>query len=126
MPPRILDTFAADADASREEMLEAMVEATEQALAAVEIKDFAIDVAVAETGALDDGTGWAKIPTTTEMTVNRGVTTLRFVSTTFALQDTGTWYLLRVDTPEHVEMLGRSYPAFADMTFVPGKMTVEE
>lgn len=123
VPPKILDHIAEQAgvapDVVREEMEKVMTEAME----AVTIERFSMDLSAAEERTLADGTPYLLVPTSTTIRSEALGGGLRFDNNTLAFMDEGTWYLLRLDDASQIAILRAVYPAFAGETFPRGTMT---
>jgi hypothetical protein len=122
MPQRLRSSIASQAGVSEEEVEVAMRAQVEAMMATATIDGFSMDLDAATVAGTPDGsTTYALIPTITEITMD-GTGSVRATSQTLALEDEGEWYLLRVDDPAQVALLGQVYPAFAGVEFVPGTM----
>jgi hypothetical protein len=123
MPPKLLESMAAQAGIDQAALIEMSKAQIETAMATVKIDSFEMDTASATTAATPDGSiTYVMIPTTTVMTVE-GAGTMQAKGDTLAFQEEGEWYLARVDDAGQAALLQSIYPAFAGIAFTPG--TVE-
>jgi hypothetical protein len=119
LPPTMLSVMAAEFGLEVDALTAAMIEQSAEAMAAVTLVDFGMDMETARFAEDAAGEPYALIPTTT--VVDAGSGKFRAVSDTLALLEEGEWYLLRVD-PAQVELLKKAYPNLAGVTFDPGTM----
>lgn len=122
VPPRVMAHIAEQNNLSVEQLHEAMVEITEEALAGVEMKSFGMDLDNGRQFELADGTPYLLIPTETKMGTEAGDMVAK--GDTLALIDGGVWYLVRVSETQQVEILRQVYPEFAEVAFEPGTIEV--
>ncbi len=120
IPPKVLSHIAKTAGVPEDQLKQAIGAQMKQALAAVKIDDFSMDLDKAEYRATPDGTPYALVPTVTRM--NASGAKMEASSSTLALMDEGRWYLLRIDSPNQLAMLREVYPAFATVDVPPGSM----
>lgn len=120
IPPKVLSHIAKTAGVSDEQLKLAIGAQMKQALAAVKIVDFSMDLEKAEYRETPDGTPYALLPTVTRMDASG--TKMEASSSTLALMDEGKWYLLRIDSPNQLSILRAVYPAFAAVEVPPGSM----
>ena len=122
VPPKVLDKIAATYNVSIDELLVAMQQQMDEAMKSVTIVSFGMDLPAAEYITLADGTTYAMIPTETVIDLGANGGKMRAKSKTLGLLDGETWYLVRVEDPQHVAILKQVYPGFADVTFPTGSM----
>lgn len=120
IPPKVLSHIAKTAGVPEDQLKLAIGAQMKQALAAVKIVDFSMDLEKAEYRETPDGTPYALLPTVTRMDANG--TKMEASSSTLALMDEGKWYLLRIDSANQLSMLRAVYPAFAAVEVPPGSM----
>ena len=124
MPAKVIETLTAQSGLSQDDLFAAMTTEIESAMTQVTIDDFSMDMDSANWQMTPDGsTGYALIPTVTEMTVE-GMGKVKATGETLAFQEGEQWYLVRVDDAAQAQMLVAAYPAFDGVTFTPGKMDV--
>jgi hypothetical protein len=121
MPPAVKGSIAEQAGVTVEALETAMISQIEAAMEAVTVESSVMDVEAATFGTTSQGRDYALIPTTTRMDI-KDSGRVESTTTTVAVEDEGVWYLMRIDTPQHVAMLTGVYPGFADITFEPGNM----
>jgi hypothetical protein len=122
VPPKILDAIAAQYNVSTTELIGAMQAQMDEAMKAVKLVSFSMDIEKTEFYRLPDDTLFAYLPTETVMDLGDAGGKVRAKSTTLGLLDGETWYLVRVEDPQQVALLKQTYPAFADVTFPTGSM----
>ena len=125
MPPTILAVISERFGLEPEALREMMVTQMEVALAEIEIEAFAMDVDGARFGTGSEGRPYALIPTTTTV-VAPEVGEVRSENTTLALEEDGTWYLVRIDQPQQVALLREAFPDLADVELELGEMELVE
>ncbi len=122
VPPAMLDVMAAKFDITADQLREATKAQMGAMTDQVRIDDFAMDLGSATYAVTPDGkVGYALIPTTTVMTVEGGGK-MKGSSQTLALQDGGTWYLMRIDDASQADILRETYPAFEGVEFPEGSI----
>ena len=124
IPPKVMASIADGAGATEAQLRAALIEQTRQAMAAVTIVSFGMDLASAAYEELPDGTPYVTIPTETVLDTGSGKT--KVTTRTLALLENGRWYLVRIDDEQQVEILRSVYPQFAGVAFPPGTMEAVE
>lgn len=126
MPDKVVENLAVQAGLSQDDLFAMMNTEIEKAMEEVTIDDFSMDMDTATWALTPDGsTGYALIPTVTDMTVE-GLGKVHATGETLAFQEGDAWYLVRVDDATQVQLLVAAYPAFEGVTFTPGTMDVVE
>lgn len=121
VPPPVLEKIAATYGASVEQVIEATQQQMDQIMADVTFESFSMDLAAAEYTTLPDGTIYALVPTETVIDLGKEYGgKMRAKSSTLALLDGETWYLIRVDDAQQVQMLKEVYPALVGIEFPQG------
>ncbi len=120
IPPGVLASIAESNGVDVEQLRAAVIEQSAKAMESVTIVSFGMDLENGEFLELADGTPYALVPTETVMDAGSGK--LKASSDTLALLDEDTWYLLRVDDAQQVEILRKVYPGFAGVEFAPGTL----
>lgn len=120
MPPAFLENLAQQSGMTADQLKEAGIQQMEQSMGQVEIEEASYDMAAAETGTSDTGRDYAMIPTTTVMKV--GEQRMEATGGTLALEDGDQWYLVRLETPAHMQLVGQVYPDLANLTAPPSEM----
>lgn len=124
IPPKVLAAIAEQSGVDVEQLRQAVVEQSKQAMSAVTVVSFGMDLKTAQYREATDGTPYVLIPTETVMDAGTGK--MKATSQTLALLDEGKWYLLRVSDAEQVKILQTVYPQFAGLQFDPGTMEAVE
>lgn len=83
---------------------------------------FSMDLEAATIATLPSGTPYALIPTETVMDLGANGGKMRATASTLGLLDGDTWYLVRTEDGQQVQMLKEIYPEFADVEFPKGAM----
>jgi hypothetical protein len=124
MPDKVVKYLSAQAGLSETDLFAKMNVEIEKAMEEVTIDDFSMDMDTATWSLTPDGsTGYALIPTVTEMTVE-GLGKVHATGETLAFQEGGDWYLGRVSDATQAHLLIAAYPAFEGVAFTPGTMEV--
>jgi hypothetical protein len=124
MPVKVIENLSAQSGLSQKELFAAMQAEIDSAMSQVTIEDFSMDMDAATWTMTPDGsTGYALIPTVTDMTVE-GMGRVHATGETLAFQEGDQWYLVRVDDATQAQLLTAAYPAFDGVTFTPGTMDV--
>lgn len=121
VPPAVIENIATSAGIASDDLIVAMVEQTTQAMAAITLISFGMDMENAEYLETEDGTPYVLIPTETVMDTGAGGK-IKAASPTLALMDEGEWYLLSVSDPNQVTILKQVYPSFAAVELPAGTM----
>jgi len=125
VPPRILDHIAGLYGIGVEDLKSTMAEEMAEAMEIATIEDFSTEVAQSVYLETADGTPYALIPTRTVVTV-KDAGTFEALSQTLAIEDDGTWYLIRVDEIAQIEILRTVYPSFAETEFPAHELKILE
>jgi hypothetical protein len=118
MPPRVLDLLTKEVNISLEQLVLQMDVGVKQTMAGIKILKFDMDVTGATTHDLPDGSSYLLVPT--EAVMQLGESKMAAKAQTLAFQDSGGWYLVRVNEPEQVLILSKAYPVFKDVAFPKG------
>ena len=118
MPPRILEHIAKGAGVEVDVLRKIVIEQMANALAAVKLVSFGMDLAKAEHRELADGTPYVLIPTEVVMDAGDGKTVAR--AHTLALIDADVWYLIRITDQQQLTILRQVYPEYAGVEFPSG------
>ena len=121
IPPAVVENIAASGGISASELITTIVSQMEEAMAAVKIESFSMDMAAVKYEETPDGTPYALIPTTTVVDAGAGGK-FKAMSDTLALLDDDTWYLMSLSDPAQVGILSQVYPSFTGVQFPPGTM----
>lgn len=124
MPPALLQQMATQVGVSTDQLKEMVATQAAQAMEQVKIEETTYDLDTAQKATSSAGRDYALIPTRTVMQM--GSDRVEATGTTLALEDGGKWYLLRLDSPEHLAMIGQLYPDLAGLTAPPGAMRTLE
>lgn len=121
MPAPIFDTLAEMNGVTTDQLRTAMDQAAEQALSSVEFLSATFDMDGATEGETSSGRPYIQIPSIVDMDVN-GAGKVRSRSTVLALEDGGSWYLLRVEDEAQKAALAGAYPDFDGVEFPQGSL----
>ncbi|MDO5706593.1 MAG: hypothetical protein Q4G49_16205 [Paracoccus sp. (in: a-proteobacteria)] len=113
-PPPIFEAMAKQVGLSPQQLKDITTAQAAQMMDQVTIEDASYDLNAAEKSVSSTGRDYALIPTRTVMKM--GDDRIEATGTTLALEDAGTWYLMRLDTPDHLAMVGQIYPDLAGLT----------
>lgn len=119
-PPKMMEQMSQAMGVSVDDMKAQATAAAEMVMGMVKIESFDYDMANARFGTTD-AREYALIPTSSVMEAMGQK--IEAKGDTLALQDGGTWYLLRVEDPEQINMLHAAYPDMAGVEITPGTMT---
>ncbi|MEJ6389271.1 hypothetical protein [Gymnodinialimonas ulvae] len=123
MPPRILETIAAQAGISADILTAQMETQMTAMMSQMTLESFGMDLRSATWGETSTGLTYALVPTQTVMTPP-GSDSVRSRTTTLMLNEAGTWYLIRVDSAQQTDILRQAYPEFTNVSFPDGSMEV--
>ncbi len=126
VPPQMLEAVAAQFGVTVEALIEATQTEIDRAMAQVELVSYGMSLDQAEFATLPDGMTYALIPTETVMDLAEEGGWVRSQTTTVALLEEGTWYLVRIDDEQQVAILRQVYPGFVEVTFPQGQMELVE
>lgn len=121
MPPKLLQAMAAQSGGDVEAMLAAVSKQMQAAIGKVKIEETSYDLDNAEVGESPDGRDYALISTRT--VVNIDGQRLQGVSPTLAIKDDGQWYLVRLESPQHVAIIQKVYPDLTELEIPESEMT---
>lgn len=119
LPPRVLDSIASAEGTSTEELVQQATADWANVRKPVTLGSVRMDTATAQYLELEDGTPYALLPTEMIMSIDQSAEKRRTVARayTLAIIDGGKWYLLRIDEPQQLILLRKSYPAFEGVEF---------
>jgi hypothetical protein len=123
MPPRMKEFIAEQAQITVEELVAAMIQQTEAAMAQITIDSFEMKIDEATYSQTSENRPYALIPTNTLMS-NDQVGKIEGKTHTLAMKDEGGWYLLRIEDPSQVQLLTAVYPDFEGIDFPSGSVQV--
>lgn len=123
IPPRLIAAIAAEGGVSEKELRREMAKLTREVSAKIEIVSFdmALDQATFQT--TPSGRPYGLIPTQTVVQAPGGQK-LQSDNNTLALEDAGTWYLIRIDEGRQFELMREAYPEFQGVKFPKGTTKV--
>jgi hypothetical protein len=123
VPPKVLDKIASTYNVTNEQLIEGLQQQIDEAMKNVTMVSFGMELEEAEFTTLDDGTLYGLVPTETVMDLGADYGgKLKASSSTLALLDGDTWYLVRIEDPQQIAIIKEVYPAFAGVTFPSGSM----
>lgn len=122
VPPKVLDKIATTYGVTTEQLVAATQEQFTEALKTVTFVSFGMDLEAATIGTLPSGAPYALIPTETVMDLGANGGKMRATASTLGLLDGDTWYLVRTEDGQQVQVLKEVYPEFADVEFPKGAM----
>ena len=120
LPPKVLESMAAQFSVAVDEFVRVMAMQMKDARGGVLFVSYGMDVNAATYAELADGTPYAVIPTES-VAQYPGRGKFKTVSSTLGLIEDGHWYLLRISDGQ-LRLLRSLYPGFADVAFPPGTM----
>jgi hypothetical protein len=118
--PKLMTAMATNFKVPENQLKTLVVQQMTQAMQAVKIDSYGMDVANADYEEAKDGTPYALVPSVVVMEVSGKK--VNSSGSTLALIDDGKWYLLNVGQKDQVAMLKSVYTSFADVTFPEAKM----
>ncbi len=125
IPPRLVDAIAAQSGTDAATLTSTLVTQSDAMLAGTTFDDLKTDIAAAEAeeARLPDGSQvtWALVPVSFVMDQNGRRTAYR--QTILALNDGGSWYLMRIEHPAQRDLAATVYPFLADVKIPPGEAT---
>ena len=121
VPPKIIDKLAETYKVDKQQLIDGMQQQINEAMQNITLVSFGMDLDQTQFTTLPDGTLYGLVPTETVMDLGEQGK-FKSSSSTLALLDGDTWYLVRAEDPEQGALLKEIYPAFADVTFPAGKM----
>ena len=122
VPPKVLNKIATNYGVTTEQLVAATQEQFAEVMKTVTFVSFEMDLEAATIAALPSGTPYALIPTETVMDLGANGGKMRATAATLGLLDGDTWYLVRTEDGQQVQMLKEVYPEFADVEFPRGAM----
>lgn len=122
VPPKVLDKIATTYGVTTEQLVAATQEQFAEVMKTVTFVSFEMDLESATFFVLPSGTPYALIPTETVMDLGANGGKMRATASTLGLLDGDTWYLVRTEDGQQVQMLKEIYPEFADVEFPKGAM----
>ncbi len=123
VPPKIFEAIATQSGRPVGDVRAAAADQM-KGLEAVEFRDMSMDVEGATYAETSSGRSYALIPT--RATITASGQTMKFESTTVAIEDEGAWYLVRIDDPSQTEILQRAMPDFEGIEFPEGRIETVE
>ncbi len=122
VPPKVLEKIATTYGVTTEQLVAATQEQFTEVMKTVTFVSFDMDLEGATIATLPSGTPYALIPTETVMDLGANGGKMRSTASTLGLLDGDTWYLVRTEDGQQVQMLKEIYPEFADVEFPKGAM----
>ncbi|MFV0361338.1 hypothetical protein [Tropicimonas sp.] len=120
MPPAFLENMAGQSGMSVEEVEQLVVSQMEQVMTQISFEEASYDLGAAETGTSAAGRDYALIPSRTVMKADGR--RIEATGTTLAVEDGGQWYLIRLETPQHLQLVGEVYPDLAGLVLPQSTM----
>ena len=120
LSPKLLTAMAGGNNMTADQLKALVIQQMQQAMQAVKIDSYGMDVGKADYEEAKDGTPYALVPS--EVVMEIGGNKSKSSGSTLAIIDDGKWYLLNVGQKDQAAMLKSVYPAFADITFPEAKM----
>lgn len=120
MPPGMLEEMAKQSGMSADQLRVAATEQTKQMMGQVTLEESTYDLDAATTGTSSAGRDYAVVPTRSVMKL--GEERIEATGGTLAVEDGGKWYLIRIETPAHMQLVGQIYPDLADLPVPPSNM----
>ncbi len=121
LPPKIMESLAADAGRSTEEYRANLIRVMSEAMAPIAIERARLELAAADFLEAADGTPYVLVPT--EVVADLGAEgRLASEFHTFALIDDGAWRLLQLNDISQVRLFTRVYPGFGNVSLSTGNV----
>ncbi len=125
IPPKMLQFMAAGANLDAVKLREELIKLTEKSMQDVTVDHIKMDLEQIRYETTSSDAPYAMVPTDFTFTLADG-TTLRSETSTLALRDAGTWYLVRVQEAAQLVVLTEVYPEFKGVDFGKGRLTVPD
>jgi len=120
IPPKVLGHVATKAGVGVEQLRSAMQAQMQITLASVKLLDFDMDFDRATYKQAPDGMPFVLIPSRSLMETKGQK--IEAKTATLALIDDGTWYLVRIDDAQQINIVRAVYPSLATVEFPEGTM----
>jgi hypothetical protein len=118
--PKLMTAMSSKYNVPADQLKTLVVQQMTQAMQAVKIDSYGMDVGKADYEEAKDGTPYALVPS--EVVMEVGGKKMKSSGATLAIIDDGAWYLLNVGQKDQVDMLKSVYTSFTDVTFPEAKM----
>ena len=125
IPPKIITLIAERSGMDPEILKMVVADQMEATMKQVAIKAYSMDQDQAMWDNTGSGRSYALIPTELQMTLPEGQSA-RSNTYTLAFSDDGTWYLVRIDDLQQVEMLAEAYPDFKGVSFPKATIKISD
>lgn len=123
VPPRMIAAIAGQAGVSEDLLRVEMAKLTREATRDVKVISFGMSLDRAEFHTTPTGRVYGLIPTQTIVQTPQG-TRLQSNNQTLTLEDSGQWYLIRIDDARQIELMRELYPDFKGVSFPKGTSKV--
>ncbi|HEY9009755.1 MAG TPA: hypothetical protein VIN06_01930 [Devosia sp.] len=120
VPPPVLEKVAAMFSVTVEQLIEATQQQMDEALKTLKFESFSMELEGVEFVTLDGGIIYGLVPTESVIDLGEQGGKMKSTTSTLALLDGETWYLVRIDDAQQVQILKEVYPAFAEIEFPQG------
>jgi len=119
LPPRLVNAMAAQVGVPAAQLREMLAVQSAQVMGQSTVDTFATDLSglKAKTGKMPDGTEVLYTFVPAQVVVTAGGKTVDAPQNLLALKEGGAWYLMRVQSEGHVDMLRSAYPFFKKREF---------
>lgn len=118
VPPKVLERLASQFGLSVDQLIGEMQKQINEVMTDVKVESFGMDTKKVDF-VTEGGLTYGLIPT--ESVIDLGAAgKLRSTNTTVALLEDDTWYLVRIDNAEQIDVIREVYPMLADVQFPAG------
>lgn len=124
MPPSLIVFFAGNSSRSPEDMRRIMADGMSAAMKTTDLISVEINIDLLATDTAG-GSNWALVPVTSDIRSKDGVK-VRSISSLFAVEEDGAWYLMRIENAGQADLLKKIYPQFADVEIPLGSLEILE
>lgn len=123
MHPGILAHFSEMTGMAPSVLKATLISQIDEMMSQVTIISFNMDLTRADYGRTEIGRSYALIPTETVLKMD-GVGEVQSQTTTIAVLDEGVWYLIRVDSPQQLDVLRTVMPDMAGIAVPEGNVEI--
>ncbi len=114
IPPGVIDLISAQANLSPETIRKSVTAQMTTIMASATIESFVMDTDTMTDGTTPSDVAYAFLPTTTNLSIDEGP--IQTVQTlTLAVDIDDTWYLMRIEQPQHYDFFRAAYPEFVEI-----------
>ena len=117
IPAKIIEKIANKASTDLKKLKAAMKTQMTSAMETVKLHSFSMDVDEAKIEQTTTGRLYSLVPTTLSMSIPSLKKKIDIDTHTLAIHDNNKWYLMRVESPQHIEILSEVYPDLKGLKF---------